>query len=216
MSQPNSWEPLDPMQQGQVTPAPEHDAVYPAGDPVITPEPTENGAYPVDHDGYTDLSSRKPRPKFRIASQVYEGKAEVAAGVMMRYSAQAVQRQKMLEGSGDDPDVELQETVKMFRLLLRKESADRLIGHLHMIPSSATEEDEIRIADEADADEDTVGLETFMNLLPWLMEQYGMAPTEPSSNAPAGSSNSPDGGNDSTANTQAEVSISGTSPSTSS
>lgn len=234
MSQPNSWVPEglpDPntiqpdrpqghipgagpggMQYGQVTPAPEHELVYPAGDPVITPQPNGNGSYPTDPQGITDLTNRRPRPMFRIGDEVYYGKVEIATGVMMRYAARAAQLQKTMDPN--DSEAEVAETVKMFRLMLRRESADRLVGHLHMVPAGATEEDEARISEEAEDDDNAVGMQTFMKLLPWLMEQYGMAPTEPSSNAAAGSSTSQDGGNESTPTSPEQGSTSLTSPST--
>lgn len=207
-----------PQPQGQWYPGPApHDPVYPAGDPVVTPQPPEDSGFPVDANGYTDLTDRKPRPTFRLGRQLYQGKMEVAAGIMMRYSARAAQLQKTLQ-SIDDPDrqseIELQETMKLFRLLLVRESADRLIAHLHMIPADATEEDELRINDEAEADEDAVGLSTFMNLLPWLMEQYGMAPTEPSSSASNGSGTIQDDGGSSTQTSPGTGSTSSPSPST--
>lgn len=205
-------EPTDPapMQHGDVSPAPAHETVYPAGDPVITPQPTQDEKYPIDEQGYTDLTNRKPRPRFRIADEVYEGKVEVAAGVMMKYSARAAK----MDLSEDDVEGNTAETVKMFRLLLRKDSADRLIEHLHMVPPGATEEDEMRISDEADGDENAVGMQTFMSLLPWLMEQYGMAPTVPSSSASDGSTPNPDDGSSSTPTGPEPESTSSNSPST--
>lgn len=223
MSEPNSWVPPEftgtqtppPMVHGQATPAPMVEQVYPAGDPKIDADPRDDGSYPVDPNGYTDLTTRKPRPKFRIGSELYEGKVEVAAGVLMKYGATMAAKAKQQGSDGQDhSEEEFRDTVQLFRLLLKKDSAERLVGHVHLIPEGASDADVERIMDEADADEDTVGMETFMNLMPWLMEQYGMAPTEPSSSASDGSPTSPDDGSASTQTSPNGVSTSGTSPST--
>lgn len=177
-----------PMQHGDVT-------------ETGVPSPDGYGTEPwkpaIGPDGVPDFSPRKPRPTFRIRGETYYGKIEVPVGPMLKYSARAAQ----LSAKGDamTEEEDLLETLTMFRLMLVKDSADRLIEHMHLIPSGADEETAERISAEADGDESAVGFETFTRLLPWIMEQYGMAPTAPSPESPDGSQAPPDDGSNSTA-----------------
>jgi hypothetical protein len=74
----------------------------------------------------------------------------------------------------------------LVELTLEDESAARFIA---------------RMSDKADP----IGLTQIMDLMPWLMEQYGMRPTKPSEDSSAISTN-PDGGTNSTAAAPEQVS----------
>jgi hypothetical protein len=205
-------EPIQPqdilgMEHGQVSPG-----------PGFTPDPAPNGVAPpaprldpwdppIGPDGVADFTPRKPRPTFRISGETYFGKVEIPTGPALKYSSRAAK----LNESDEDEDME--ETFRMFRLMLQKESAERMISHLHMIPADADDDEIERLSQEADEDGAAIGLETFMHLLPWLLEQYGMAPTSPSSGSESGSPPSPDDGQNSTETTPAKVSTSSPSPS---
>lgn len=186
-----SQPPPQPMGHGQVSSAP---------------------PWPVAEEGPHDFTPTKERPTFRVHAETYLGKIEIPTGLMLKYSA----RMAALSKKGDDitEEEDLLETLSMFRMMLLRESADRLIGHFHMVPDGATDDEMERIAQEAEDDPNAVGFETFMKLLPWMMEQYGMAPTLPSSESPDGSPQNPDDGSSLTATSSAVGPTSSPSPST--
>lgn len=179
------------------TPATELD---PQATPPLEPAPMQHGqvtagppAYLANGDGVADFTPAKRQVRFRIDDDVYEGVRQVPALATLRYAAKVGDLQaKMVEDQFDSSQVELM--LDLLRLLLKKESADRLIARL----------------DDADNPVDT---QTFVDLVPWLMEQYGLRPTEPSSDSPTGPP-SPDGGTSSTASTSAGDSTSNPSGST--
>jgi hypothetical protein len=84
----------------------------------------------------------------------------------------------------------------IFRLVLKKASADLFLARL-------------------DDEENPISMTQVMKILPWLMEQYGMRPTEPSPNSPDGQPNLDDGTN-STANASLSASTLATYPQTNS
>lgn len=171
MSMPN----YAPQEHGQPYPGPQdHGPVYPSGDPILTP--VVQTAPPVN-DEIIDFTPQRPRPQFKAGGETYSGKIEVPALAAMRYSIRA---QSM--GEGDFNEETLNTTLDLLRLMLTKESADRLIARL-------------------EDDENPIGMETFNKIIPWLMEQYGMRPTTPSPDSPNGSPN-PDDGMNSTGNSQ--------------
>lgn len=159
-------------------------------------------------DGTTDFTPERRRPTFKIHGETYYGKIEVPTGPMLKYSA----RMEHLDDA--DTETQVRETMGMFRLMLVKDSADRFIGHLHLVPADADDATIERIADEADGDDDAIGIETYMHTQEWLMEQYGMAPTQPSSESSDGSPTSPGDGSRSTESSSGQASTSSPSPST--
>ena len=178
-----TW-PVPPMEHGDVS---TNGAPSPDG---YGTEPWQPRILP---DGTTDFTPFRKRPTFKIHGETYYGKIEVPTGLMLKYSARI---QHLTADVGMEAQV--RETMNMFRLMLVKESADRFLGHLHMVPIDADDEEIERIADEADGDEDAIGFETFLHTQEWLMEQYGMTPTPPSPESSPGSSASPDDGSNST------------------
>lgn len=146
------------MTEPQVYPgARPHDAVYPAGDPAFTaPQPPS--------DDVPDFAPTRPRPTFMVGGEVFQGKVEIAALPMMRY---AIRASKMDTEEGLTEEA-METTLSMIRLMLTKESAERLIARM-------------------DDDDNPVGMDAFNKLVPWLMEQYGMRPTEPLSDSADGS-----------------------------
>lgn len=168
-----------PMSHGEVTRAPEHDYVYPDGDPKFSPVKTDHPAADdatvrYDPDGAADFTRRKPRPTFRVGREKFEGKIEVPALAMMRFSL----RQQMLAKVGDDITEEsLSAMTDMIRLMLRKESADRFVAAMD--------------GDSEDENATVIGINTFNQALEWLMGEYGMRPTEPLKDSSDGSPETP-------------------------
>jgi len=127
-------------------------------------------------DGVIDFTPRRPRVQFRIGDDLFTGKVEIPTMVAMRFAAKASRTVDSMDGEFNDEGI--QQTIDLIRMMLVKDSADLLIERL-------------------DDDTNPVGMETFMKLVPWLMEQYGMRPTTPSSDSQDGSQNQ-DGGTNST------------------
>lgn len=199
--------PAPEPQYGPGNPPPEFDDPQPMNHGQASSAPP----WPVPAEGPHDFTPTKERPGFKIHGQTYWGKIEIPTGIMLKYSA----RMAALAKKGDDlsEEEDLLETLAMFRMMLLRESADRLIQHFHMVPDGATDEDMERIAQESEDDPDYIGFETFMKLLPWMMEQYGMAPTEPSPESQTGSAPSPDDGSNSMGASSVTESTSSPSPS---
>lgn len=172
-----------PMTHGEQTAAPEHDYVYPEGDPKFTPMKTEHPAaddegVKYDPDGAADFTRRKPRPTFRIGRERFEGKVEVPALAMMRFSLRQQALAKAAGGDSDDiSEDSLNAMTDMIRLMLRKESADRFAAAMD--------------GDSDDENATVIGIDTFNQVLQWLMGEYGMRPTEPSSDSSDGSPETP-------------------------
>lgn len=158
-----------PQEHGQAYPGPtDYEPVYPAGDPVFRPVDQPTGTPPpaVDDGGIADFTIDRPRPRFRIGDDLFEGKMEVPTLSLMTFAAQ----QK--DDSTQEESIEM--TMRLLRLMLKKESADRFIDRLG-------------------SEDNPIGVETFQKIVPWLMEQYGMRPTQPSPDSSAGSPSQDDG-----------------------
>lgn len=106
-------------------------------------------------NGIMDFSSPRGTIKFRIDDDIFEAHSEVAAISMLRFASEA---ERM-----EDKDVSIDEQVKilqnMFHIILTSESATRFIRRL---------EDDAR----------PIGIGQFTKITTWLLEQYGLRPTE--------------------------------------
>ncbi|HEX9248495.1 MAG TPA: hypothetical protein VF856_03300 [Gemmatimonadaceae bacterium] len=111
--------------------------------------------------------------KFRIDDDIFYGVTGIPAMDLMHFGA-------MFEGLTERGIMQSPNALSdLFNLILRKESADLFIARM------------------ADKDK-PITLGQAMKVLPWLMEEYGMRPTQPSSSSSGGSEN-PDDGTSSTA-----------------
>lgn len=171
------------MQYGEPTPAPPMQLGY--------VYPSTGPANMKSLDGITDFTPEKKDVRFRIYDDIFYGVQEIPALTMLRYAAKS----GTLLDSGSTGEEEIAALNELIHLLLIPESAELLMQRMQ------------------DNSENAIGLETYMKILPWLMEQYGMRPTPPSSGSPDGSP-SPDDGTSSTANSVVEVSTSSPYPST--
>lgn len=109
---------------------------------------------PAD-DEIMDFSSPRELIKFQIDGDIFEATPEVAAISMIRFVSEA--------GRLERDDVEADEKVKiiqnLFRMVLTHESASRFIRRL---------EDDAR----------PISIRQFLDVTRWLMERYGLRPTE--------------------------------------
>lgn len=136
----------------------------------------------VDDRGVRDFSTQRDTPVvFRIDADLFYGVPDVAGELMIDLAAQASQLDR------DDLAPEAMKTAyrSQLQMLLTDESAARFIERL----GSKTE---------------PISLVQTGEIIPWLMEQYGMRPTEPSEPSATGSP-SPDGGPSSTDNAPSPV-----------
>lgn len=104
--------------------------------------------------------------RFRVGDEIFEAAPDVAAELMMRFADQA----SILER--DDATYEQQADVirRLFFMVLLPESAERFV---------------VRLNDP----ERPIGLSTFIDVTRWLLEQYGLRPTESDSDSSTGSDN---------------------------
>lgn len=109
-------------------------------------------------DGVMDFSNPAQNIKFRLDGDEFEALPEIAAVSMLRFADEATRL--------DRDDVGTDEKIKiiqgLFRMVLTTESATRFIR---------------RLEDDAHP----IGMARFGEIVEWLMERYGLRPTEPDS-----------------------------------
>lgn len=124
-------------------------------------------------DDIMDFTRRRDTIKFRVDDDVFEAPPDIAAELALRFVDDA--------GRLDDDAATHAEQVavihNMFRMILTPDSAERFIARL----SDST---------------NPIGVDTFQRVTSWLLEQYGLRPTEPGSDSSSGSDN-PDTGTNS-------------------
>jgi hypothetical protein len=140
-----------------------------------------------------DIMDFTPAPvaerKFRIHDDEFFLVPDLPAGLLMEF-AQEIDK----FDAADTPITDKMSLLdRMFRMVMRKDSADLFIERL-----SSTEK--------------PIGIEPATKVLQWAMEQYGLRPTEPSENSSDGAK--ADDGSNSTDSGPVEESTSEPSPST--
>ena len=119
--------------------------------------------------GLRDFSSARPDVVFTADGDEFRAPGNLPVMTLIEFS----------ERSQEATVANRQLLPELFRLILYPDSADLLIGRMR--------------------DKDRpIGLEQAMDIIPWLLEQYGLRPTEESSDSSAGSRD-PGSGNGSTA-----------------
>jgi hypothetical protein len=123
--------------------------------------------------------------KFRIDNDVFNGVSNIPAMSLIEFAT-------MFDGMSENDLISDPKAFdRMFHLVLEDESANRFF---------------FRMGDK----KEPISMTQVMRIMPWIMEKYGMRPTEPSSNSSDGSAN-PDDGMSSTVNAQLTAQTSATS-----
>lgn len=135
-----------------------------------------------------DFSKKRNDIVFRVDDDVFQAARGVPAEVLLDFAT---------EFSGMDTSATVDQQLKAFRSMLE----------VVLLPESL-ERFTARMRDRANP----IEIDQVEDIVTWLMEQYGLRPTEPSSSSPAGLS-SPAPGTTSTVSTPGAVSISAASPS---
>jgi hypothetical protein len=143
----------------------------------------------VSDDGIADFTPESKNVRFRIGEDIFEGLDEMPTMLALRFAT----RVKAMD-VGDFNEDQVNMMTDLMRLVLKPASAAKLIKRL-------------------EDTENPIGPQTFIRLIPWLMEQYGMRPTSPSSDSPSGQEN-PDDGVSSTGSTSVTDATSSPSVST--
>lgn len=125
--------------------------------------------------------------KFRIDEDEFLALRDIPAAAMLEFMGKA-------DGLNED-NMTMADIEQMVRLLLVPSSADRFVERL------------------TDMD-NPIGMTTLNKVLPWLMEEMGLRPTEPSEDSSDGSKKSPDVGMNSEVNVPSVASISSPYPPT--
>lgn len=135
---------------------------------------TENKITVDVDDGMMDFSIGRKSIKFKVDDDIFEAVPDIAAELAMDYA----ERIEQLTGSTDAENVNYAEQKEVVystvRLVLFEESADRFIA---------------RLGDKRNP----IGQSRFGKITAWLLEQYGLRPTEPDSASSTGSANQDDG-----------------------
>lgn len=124
-------------------------------------------------NGMADFSAEvAEEKKFSMDGDVFYLAPDLAAGLLMEFTAK-YNTLTELPFSEQQPAFE-----EMFRLVMRKDSADLFMERM------------------VSADK-PIGLKQLNKVMPWMLEQYGLRPTEPSENSSDGQPN-PESGTSST------------------
>ncbi|MFD8226846.1 hypothetical protein ACFV16_22040 [Streptomyces massasporeus] len=135
-----------------------------------------------------DFSKARKDISFRVDDDMFHAARGVPADVLLDFATE-------FQGMETTATIDVQ--LKAFRSMLE----------VVLLPESLKRFNE-RMRDR----DNPIEIDQVEDIVTWLMEEYGLRPTEPSSASPGGPS-SPEPGTTSTASTPAEVSISAASPS---
>lgn len=133
-----------------------------------------------------DFTPTRRTIQFRIDDDVFTANADVPALVLMEFSAHADQFERV----GIEERREILK--RMFDLVLTPASSETFMARLSSF-------------------ENPIGAGTMNRVIPWLMEQYGLLPTQPSGSSSAGP-DSPESGRSSMVVVPAAESILAPSP----
>jgi hypothetical protein len=131
---------------------------------------------PVDENGVRDFTVKRPPHRFRIDDDVFAAPAVISPVALKRLAAlhsQMGDRMGSLSDASEMTPERFDQILKliedMFKILLPGDSGERFAS---------------RMRDE-NAPLDVVG--QLIPIIYWLLEQYGLRPTLPSSDSPTGS-----------------------------
>jgi hypothetical protein len=133
-------------------------------------------------DGIKDFTTPKKNIRFKIDDEVFRGLSDLPALTLVEFAGMAEQlSNSSLEGQ---PKM----LRAMFELVLDEDSGRRFV-------------------DRMSSRERPIGMEQINDIMPWIMEKYGLRPTTPSSDSLTGSEVQV-GGTNSTESVQPQASIS--------
>ncbi|MDK1473611.1 hypothetical protein QNO07_09285 [Streptomyces sp. 549] len=136
-------------------------------------------------DDIRDFTTARKSIRFRVDSDVFDAVPDIPAQTLLDFAME-------MEHAGDSPDQAIRAMVKVVDILLTQESAALFKARMSN-------------------PDNPISAQQLKDIMPWLLEQYGMRPTEPSSDSPTGPA-SPEPGTSSTANAPAQASTSAPSP----
>jgi hypothetical protein len=153
---------------------------------MTTIESSPNGivTIPIDAE-IKDFTRARKRIQFKIDDDIFDAYPALPALILMEFSARAE------AVNSDDNEVAKEELIKMFELILQPESLKVFIERMRNY-------------------EKPIDNRQVNDVIPWLLEQYGLRPTTPSENSSDGQPNQ-DSGTNSTASTPDVASTSDTS-----
>lgn len=125
--------------------------------------------------GIMDFTEERREIRFRVGEDVFDCLPDLPVLALIDF---ATQQDKIAEAE-ISPEMK-QMFIDLFRIVLTEESAGRFIA---------------RMEDRANP----IGMKVLNRLMPWIMEQYGMRPTEPSGSSSPGQL-TPGSGQNSTVN----------------
>jgi hypothetical protein len=140
-----------------------------------------------------DFTKTVEPPSFKIDGDVFYGRKKLNGGAAMRFASEAA-------NLGDEDDTTPEDIAlmlkKLFRLTLRTSSYRRMAERIDATLGAASQQlvddlDPEVVDDEQDdrLDEDVLDLQMVTEISEWLLGEYGLRPTPPSSPSSPG----PDG-----------------------
>jgi hypothetical protein len=131
-----------------------------AAPPPDLPEPIER----YDQDGVRDFSAERKKVVFRMEGDVFHGVPDLPGDAMLELAEQFSQIEQMKVG-----DPRMRELVhKQMQMVLVDGDYEKFIA---------------RLSDRRDP----ISLSQTLQVIPWIVEQYGLRPTQPSSPSAPGS-----------------------------
>lgn len=119
-----------------------------------------------------DFTRPKRAIKFKVDDDVFEAVPEIAAGLVVQFAEEA----ELIDKDTVKPAELIKVLSNLFHYVLPPESATRLIS---------------RLSDP----KNPLGLDRILEIIQWLLEQYGLRPTEADSDSLAGVLSPVDGTN---------------------
>jgi hypothetical protein len=144
-------------------------------------------------DGIIDFTEAHPPVRFRIDSDIFTVIPGLPALAMLRFAQLANQQQE-----DNDPDAARDIFERMFRLILTADCVDTFL-------------DRMSDSELAKPEPQPITIWQVQRITPWVLEQLGLRPTEPSGSSSDGSAN-PESGPSSTVNAPLPASTSAIYP----
>lgn len=134
----------------------------------------------IPDDGIMDFTPKREVPRFRIGTDVFTGVVEIPAELSLDFSQKAA----LMGQEGQTTAEKLAVIRELISIVLVPESANIFIA---------------RLSDPANP----IGISSFREVLPWLLQKYMGTPTTPDSDSSSGSG-SQESGKSSTESTLGE------------
>lgn len=139
-----------------------------------------------------DFTQKKEPIEFRLDDDVYHARPKLNAGAAMKFAKYA----DTITEENASPDTVAQMLKKFFRLTLAKPSYRRMAQRIDAtLDGGSIDLEDLEAPDSEDEEEseDSIDFQVLNEIMMWIMEQYGLRPSDPSQPSLPGPMNPGDG-----------------------